>query len=235
MSSRFGLKPRLVALGTDVESADLGPTTLAVDGLCRRFGPREVVRDLTFHLRKGERLALCGPNGSGKTTILRCVAGTLAPTGGTISICGRPAGSLGARAAIGVSLSQERSFYLRLSGRANLVFFAGVRGLSRRQAEGRVRALGEELEIEAILMERVDRCSTGMIQQLSLARALLSEPELLLLDEPSRSLDHDARKRMWDALGRRARTAVLMATHDPEDVGHCDREVDLRAAATQRC
>jgi ABC-2 type transport system ATP-binding protein len=211
-----------------------GAVILGVDNLYRSFGAREVVRNLTFHLQPGERLALCGPNGSGKTTVLRCIAATIAPTSGSICVCGYPVGSIAARAAVGISLSQERSFYLRLSGRANLAFFARLRGLSRHKAEQRINALGEELEIDAILAERADRCSTGMIQQLSLARALLSEPPLLLLDEPTRSLDHDARKRMWAALERRTQTAVLIATHDSEDVGHCDGQIDLGAPAAQR-
>lgn len=203
---------------------------LVIRQLTRTFGKRAVVSSFDLTLEPEDRVALCGPNGSGKTTILRCIAGTVTPTAGAISVCGHGAGSLESRAAIGVSLSQERSFYLRLSGRDNLLFFARMRDLGRREAERRVQSLEEELELHAILAERVDRCSTGMVQQLSLARALLADPALLLLDEPARSLDADARQRMWRALGRRTSAAVLIATHLEEDIGHCDRRIDLQPA-----
>src|SRR5215208_7617642 len=97
---------------------------LQLDGLSRWFGDHEAVAPLNAALEPGERLALTGPNGSGKTTILRCVCGTLTPSSGSVWVSGHAAGSLEARQKIGASLSQERSFYLRLSGYQNLLFFA---------------------------------------------------------------------------------------------------------------
>ena len=200
---------------------------LTIEGLWRRFGTRDVVRSLDLAVGPGERVALCGPNGSGKTTVIRCISGTLTPTSGRIWIGGHEAGTLEARRLIGVSLSQERSFYLRLSGRENLAFFARVRGYAARQAARLVAGLEEELELGDILAERVDRCSTGMVQQLAFARALLGDPGLLLLDEPTRSLDRDAFARLWAAVDRRPRTALLIATHNEEDVDRCHQRVTL--------
>jgi ABC-type multidrug transport system ATPase subunit len=202
---------------------------LSIRGLNRRFGQREVVHSLDLEVAQGQRVALGGPNGSGKTTVLRCVAGTLTPTAGKIEVAGHPAGDLQARRLVGASLSQERSFYLRLSGRANLLFFARLRYEAEREAARRVDALEEELEIREIARQRVDRCSSGMIQQLALARALLGEPPLLLLDEPTKSLDVDARGRLWAALDRRPDTAVLFASHLDEDLDHCDERRFLPA------
>jgi ABC-2 type transport system ATP-binding protein len=128
---------------------------------------------------------------------------------------------------IGVSLSQERSFYLRLSGRDNLLFFAGVHGIGRERAVGAVRSLEEELELGAILAQRVDRCSSGMVQQLGFARALLAMPRLLVLDEPTRSLDTDAIERLWRAVTARPHLALLIATHREDDVARCDKRLDL--------
>jgi ABC-2 type transport system ATP-binding protein len=207
-------------------SANLSEIVLTLRGLHRRFGDKLVVRGLDLDLEPGERVALHGPNGSGKTTILRCVAGTLAPTSGTIEVCGRPAGSVEARHSIGLSFSQERSFFMRLSGRANLIFFARLRGLGKREGVREVELLSEELELGEILDERADRCSAGMLQQLAIARALVGEPPLLLLDEPTRSLDDEAMERFWRALERRP-AAALVATHLQADLDRCDRTLDL--------
>jgi len=198
-----------------------------IERLSRCFGERNAITDLNFVLGHGERVAVSGPNGAGKTTILRCVAGTLAPTSGRILIDEHPAGSIDARRLIGVSFSQERSFYLRLSGHANLLFFARLRGCTRRQAVDAVRALEQELELQEILPKRIDSCSTGMVQQLALARAILGEPSLLLLDEPTRSLDEEATARLWTALDNRPTAALLIATHRDDDVDRCDRRIDL--------
>lgn len=216
------------ALGSHAESLSAPDSdVLTVEGLCRRFGKLEVVRSLDLALGAGGRVALSGPNGSGKTTVLRCVAGTLAPTSGRIRIGGHEAGTLEAQRLIGVSLSQERSFYLRLSGRENLFFFARVRRYGTKEAARRVAALSEELELESILRQRVDRCSTGMVQQLAFARALIGDPALLLLDEPTRSLDQDALARLWAALDRRPKTTLLIATHNEEDLERCDERIAL--------
>jgi ABC-type multidrug transport system ATPase subunit len=197
------------------------PSLLSVQRVSRRFGAHEVLRSVDLALEAGERLALLGPNGSGKTTLLRCVAGTLLPTSGRVVVGGYQAGTIEARRLLGASLSQERSFYQRLSGYANLVFFARVRRVDKGSPEATVEALVEELELDAIAAERVDRCSTGMIQQLALARALVGEPELLLLDEPTRSLDEAAVQRLWAALDRRPRLALVVATHTDTDISRC--------------
>lgn len=200
---------------------------LSVDGLARRFGRRDVVRSLDLNLAPGERVALWGPNGSGKSTVLRCVAGTLLPSEGEVRVCGHEAGSLEARALVGASLSQERSFDMRLTGHGNLLFFARLRFGRDDRAATEVAAIEEELEIEAMAAERVNRASSGMIQQIALARALLGNPALVLLDEPTRSLDAEARKRLWDAIERRPQTGVLIATHLEEDLNRCDGRVDF--------
>jgi ABC-2 type transport system ATP-binding protein len=204
-----------------------GQPVLAVRDLHRRFGEREILGGLDLSLEPGERVALRGPNGSGKSTVLRCIAGSVTPTSGTADVAGHPAGSLAARELVGTSFSQERSFYLRLNGTKNLVFFARLRGCGPRKAAREVGELQRELELGDIVPERVDRCSTGMVQQLAFARALLGAPRLLLLDEPTRSLDEAAVARLWAALDRRPDVAVLIATHRREDLEHCDTQLEL--------
>jgi ABC-2 type transport system ATP-binding protein len=204
-----------------------------VRGLTRRFGSREVIRDFDLTIRAGERVALRGPNGSGKTTIIRCLAGTMTPTEGDLRVLGLPAGSLEARRLVGVSLSQERSFYYRISGRENLLFFARLRGNEKPEAARLVDAVAEELEL-SFVDQRVDQYSTGMSQQLAVARALLGDPPVVLLDEPTRSLDSDAVARFWGALDRRPASAVLIATHRDDDIARCGSSRELHAPETDR-
>jgi ABC-type multidrug transport system ATPase subunit len=200
---------------------------LSVASLGRRFGSHEVVRSLDLRLESGEKVALWGPNGSGKSTVLRCIAGTLLPSEGDVRVCGHEAGSLPARLRVGASLAQERSFDMRLTGRANLLFFARLRFDDKSEAAKHVAEIVEELELGTIAAERINRASSGMIQQIALARALLGDPALVLLDEPTRSLDADARGRLWQALERRPQTSLVIATHLEEDVNRCDGRVDF--------
>ncbi len=195
--------------------------------MSRRFGAHEVLRAVDFTLEPGGRVGLHGPNGSGKTTLLRCVAGTLEPSDGRILVGAHEAGSVEARRLLGASLSQERSFYQRLSGHANLLFFARLRYAGKKSAAAAVESIIDELEIREIAVERVDRCSAGMVQQLAFARALIGEPALLLLDEPTRSLDEDAVGRLWGALDRRRGTALVVATHNESDLSRCDERLNL--------
>jgi ABC-type multidrug transport system ATPase subunit len=203
--------------------------SIAVQRLTRTFGGVVVLDSLSLAAGPGERVALFGPNGSGKSTLLRCVLGTVTPTSGTVTVGGHRAGAYAARALIGVSLAQERSFYLRLSGRENLILFARLRGLSRKAAATRVDELCAELDLGEVAVRRADRCSTGQLQQLAFARALLGEPPVLLLDEPTRSLDKAARGRVWEALDRRRERALLIASHLEEDVEACDSVFRLGA------
>jgi ABC-type multidrug transport system ATPase subunit len=192
--------------------------------MSRQF--RRVLGPVDVEVGEGDRLAVTGANGAGKSTLLRCIAGTVAPTSGTVMVGGHEAGSLAARRMIGVSFSQERSFYLRLTGWQNLLIFARLR-----EPDDLARALVErivsELELETIAARRVDRCSTGMVQQLAIGRALLGDPQLLLLDEPTRSLDQEAIARFWRALDARRDRAVVLISHRPEDVAHCERHLAL--------
>lgn len=215
----------------DEPKASFVPTPepiLEIDALNHRFGEHIVLTDFRLRAGPGERVAVQGPNGSGKTTLLRCIAGTITATSGEIRIGGHVAGSLEARSRTGVSLSQERSFYMRMSGRENLLLFARLRGLGKALAAERVDALATELELGEIAAQRADRCSSGQLQQLALARALVGEPELVLLDEPTRSLDADARARLWAALERRPLVAAVIATHLDEDIGRVSSVVELR-------
>lgn len=204
---------------------------IAVESLTRGFPGHPVLERVSLRVEPGERLVLHGPNGSGKTTLLRTVLGTLEPEAGTVTVGGHPVGSLAARRLVGASLSQERSFYMRLTGRENLLLYARLRGLGKRKAAAHVRRLSEELALDRVVSRRTDRCSTGQLQLLAFARALVGESPVLLLDEPTRSLDEAARARLWAALGRRSSTAVIVASHLDEDLVHATAVHELQVDA----
>jgi ABC-2 type transport system ATP-binding protein len=215
---------RMTALG-DRESEP----AVVVSDLTRCFGSRTVLRGLSLSMSAGERLAVLGDNGAGKTTLLRCVAGSLRPSSGSVQVGGRPPSRPETRAQIGAMLPGDRSFALRLSGDENLRFFARLRLRGDRRADAAVEELAGELALHDILDRRVSACSSGMAQQLAFARALLGEPAVLVLDEPTRSLDDNAIGRLWAALDRRPQLAVLIATHRAEDVARCSARLELSA------
>jgi ABC-2 type transport system ATP-binding protein len=198
--------------------------------LGRTFGDRVVLDSVDLSLSPGQRLAVTGPNGSGKTTLLRCLAGVLAPTAGDARICGMRPEDVAARARLGAVIGDHRSFYLRLSARENLLLFARLRrGLWRAGPE--VDALEEELGIAEIRGLPVARCSSGQVQRLALARALLGDPAALVLDEPTRSMDDRSRALAWGAIDRRPDLAVVLATHDRDEVARCGQGLSLASRA----
>jgi ABC-type multidrug transport system ATPase subunit len=199
---------------------------LEAHALTKSFQGRHVLGPLDLQLGAGERLAVTGPNGAGKSTLLRCIAGTLAADSGAIRIAGHRAGTRAARHSIGVTFAQERAFYLRLSGTENLLTFAMMR-LPPARARAAVEHVVGELELHEIAARRIDRCSSGMVQQIAIARALLGGPALLLLDEPTRSLDEAAVARLWAVLDRRPHTTLIIATHRREDVERCQHHLAL--------
>ena len=198
-----------------------------------RSGGRAVVGlpALSLTVERGEAVALVGPNGSGKTTAIRIAATLVEPTNGSVCVFGSDAATEPGfvRSAIGVSLASTRSFYWRLSAEHNLRFFAAIQGLPRRTARARAHAVSNELGLNKHLGTPARRLSKGTVARLALARALLHEPELLLLDEPFASLDDRARGLAWSALERRlcGGAAALIASHDQEGIERCGRSVEI--------
>jgi ABC-2 type transport system ATP-binding protein len=214
-------------------------SALRMCSVCKLYrGRRGEVRGLaplSLQVASGEAVALLGPNGCGKTTALKIAATLVEPTSGTTAVLGRDVvkHALAVRSAIGVVLASTRSFYWRLSAGHNLAFFAAAQRIAPRTASDRVRALADEFGLSgSVLRTPARRLSRGTLAAISLMRALLHEPRLLLLDEPFASIDGPARGRIWDALERRRRDglAVLVATHDPFQVERCERAVHIRAS-----
>ncbi|MER5454865.1 ABC transporter ATP-binding protein [Micromonospora sp. NPDC002389] len=192
----------------------------------RRFGRRPVFTGLDLHVAAGERVFLGGPNGSGKTTLLRCLSGTLALSAGQATVAGHPVGSPAARRATGVCLAPEQGLYEKLTAHENIALVARMR-MPRRAVRPGVAGIEQEFDITRYAGVPVARCSAGVRARVSIARALVADPDLLLLDEPTRSLDENARHLLWQAIDRRAELTCVIASHDADDRSRCQRHLVL--------
>lgn len=180
------------------------------------------VRDVTLEIGRGEIFGLVGRNGQGKTTLVKCLAGLIEPTQGTIEIFD------GSRYAIGLVSSDERSFYWRLTGWQNLLFFSRLHGIPDSQARKIIEPLLEHFQLQALAQRRFDGYSAGNKQRLAIIRALLNDPKLLVLDEPTRSLDPIAADALRSLIvdwkkAHPDRTAIITSHNLGEIEELCDR------------
>ena len=200
--------------------------------LKRKFKPPvEAVRDVSFEVREGEIFGLIGPNGAGKTTLTKIIATLIQPTEGKVTVKGFDSvrHDVAVRRNVGLAGAEERSFYWRLSVEQNLQFFARLHGLSNGDATKRINDLLGMLQLEDSAKKRFAELSTGNKQRLSVARAMLADPPVLLLDEPTRSLDPLAAARMRATIKALAqdetrRVTVFLTSHNLAEVEElCDR------------
>jgi sodium transport system ATP-binding protein len=188
--------------------------------LRKQYGRDAAVDGVSLELLPGEIVALTGPNGAGKTTLISLLAGLLVPDSGSVTIRGTelvPSDSR-TRAYVGL-VSPETRPYGRLSAAEMLRWFAELYEIPAPDIDTRVARVVEALELGPFLSKRCDTLSDGQRQRVSLARALLHDPAVLLLDEPTAALDASATAMLLDALARAARRgcAVLFASHDQWD------------------
>lgn len=201
---------------------------ILLDDVTRTFGEVRALDGLDLAVRRGEVLGLLGHNGAGKTTTVRLIAGLITPTDGRVSVDGLDPHLDGevVRRRLGV-LPSQAAVDDRLTGRDNLRFTADLYDLPRSGLEARISHLLGELGLQGREDERAGSYSTGMRQRLSLARVLLHDPDVLLLDEPTASLDPVAARQVRDivaGLGARKERTVVLCTHDLTEAQRlCDR------------
>ena len=205
---------------------------IAVSRLRRTFGDRVAVDDVSFELVPGEVFGLLGPNGGGKTTTLRMVAGLIRPTSGEVRIDGVPvtaATSARLRSRIGF-LTEAPGLWDQFSVRQTLLVYARLHGLGA--PERAVDASLDMFDLRDRASEHTARLSKGLKQRVALARALLHDPSVLLLDEPTAGLDPESARRVRDLIQRlrHERRAVVISTHNLDEVDRlADRVAVLRS------
>lgn len=202
---------------------------IQIDGLTKNYGLNPVLRGVDLHVKQGEFVTLVGSNGAGKSTLMRIVATLLQPTSGQVTIGGwqLPRHSAHVRRHIGL-VSHQSLLYGDLTAAENLQFFAQLYQLDQpaQRVERALKAVG----LYARQRDAVSTFSRGMVQRLTIARATLHEPDVLLLDEPYTGLDQDASQLLDGLLRREANNGrtILMITHDlTHGLNLCDRTVIL--------
>lgn len=188
----------------------------------------EAVRDISFHVGPGERLAYIGPNGAGKSTSIKILTGILHPTSGHASVLGIVPWEARKRLAarIGTLFGQRSLLWLELTPRQSYRMLAAIYGLDRAQERARVAALGDLLEAAELFDQPVRTLSLGQRMRCELAACMLHEPEILFLDEPTIGLDLLAKQRFRELLVRlneERRTTIFLTSHDVADIEHVAR------------
>ena len=202
------------------------PFVVETSGLSRRFGSITAVRDLTLQIAAGEVFGLLGPNGSGKTTTIRMLCGLLAPSAGTATVAGIevPESPDRIKERIGY-MSQRFGLYEDLTVAENMDFYGGIYGLVDAGRSGRIAEVVAFLGLERRLPQLAGTLSGGWKQRLALACALMHEPALLFLDEPTAGVDPAARRSFWRTIHALAGagTTVIVTTHYMDEAAQCGR------------
>lgn len=198
-----------------------GAAAIDVRRLRRTFDSGPALESVDLIVQPGEVHALLGPNGAGKSTLLRILIGLVDPSAGTVRVLDQEGTGLRSRAAVGLVPAGDRTLYLRLTGVENLVFFGRLQGLVRRDARKRAVEVLRAVGLEGVGAKRVNQYSHGMQKRLAIARALLCQPRVLLLDESTHDLDPLAAEQIRKLVRARADedgVAVLWATQRLEEI-----------------
>jgi ABC-2 type transport system ATP-binding protein len=220
-----GLSPGAVTISVEHLGKVFYPPGGARDFLRGRLfrEPVRALEDVSFSVARGEIVCLMGPNGAGKSTLARVLGGLLVPSEGRASVAGHDvaASQPALRRSVAFIVGDERSFHFGVSGRENLRYFSALYGLSKEEGVRRSGALLERVGLGAAADRRYREYSRGMRQRLAIARGLLGEPEVLLLDEPTLGLDpvgaRDLRAFLRDEMIRGAGRTAILCTNDPTE------------------
>ncbi len=197
---------------------------LVIDRVTKQYQNKIAVDRISLTLRKGV-YGLLGANGAGKTTLMRMLCGILKPTGGTITLDGVDVSEENYRAALGY-LPQDFGYYPEFSGMDFLLYMAALKGLSKEQAKRKAEELLQLVTLSSVAKKKIKTYSGGMKQRLGIAQALLNDPAVLVLDEPTAGLDPKERVRFRDLIAELGKDSiVLLSTHIVSDIEHIADEI----------
>jgi ABC-2 type transport system ATP-binding protein len=206
---------------------------LEVEGLAKRYGEVLALRDLSVRVDEGSCLVLLGRNGAGKTTALRCMAGVLVPTSGTVTVDGIDASTdpAAVRAKVGL-MPEVPGLYERMSARAYLDYFGAIYEIEPTLRRRRIEDLLEKFDLVDAADRWLGSYSKGMRQKVALIRATLHRPRLVLADEPTSALDPDSARKAWDYLKdlQKEGSALVICTHSMEEAETLSGEIGIMSA-----
>ena len=216
-----------------------GPAAIQATGLTRRFGDFVAVNDVSFTIERGEIFGFLGSNGCGKTTTMKMLTGLLPPSEGHAELFGRPvqAGSLEMRKRVGY-MSQAFSLYGELTVSQNLWLHARLYHLPRQERKSRIDDLTDQFELGTYMDQSAGELPLGVRQRLSLAVAVIHQPEMLILDEPTSGVDPVARDKFWELLvklSREDQVTIFISTHFMNEAMRCDRMSLMHAGNVLAC
>lgn len=201
-------------------------TIISVRNLTKTFGDFIAVNNISFEVAKGEIFGFLGANGAGKTTAMKMLIGISKPSSGQASVAGFDVSheSEMVKKNIGY-MSQKFSLYDDLTIKENITFFGGIYGLSRKQIKEKTALLVQELELEEVINQLVSALPLGWKQKLAFSVALLHEPKIIFLDEPTGGVDPITRRQFWEMIYAQAHkgTTIFVTTHYMDEAEYCDR------------
>lgn len=199
-------------------------SSIVVKQVSKDFGKKEVLAKVSLEVRPGEIFGLIGPSGSGKTTLIKLIVGMDRPSEGDVKVLGTPIPNLKLLQKIGY-MAQADALYTDLTGKENLAFFASLFKLKKEEQKKRIAYAADLVNLTGELSKKVQAYSGGMKRRLSLAVALIQDPEILILDEPTVGIDPELRQSIWAELYRlkAAGKTILVTTHVMDEAEKCDR------------
>jgi ABC-2 type transport system ATP-binding protein len=201
---------------------------IEIEGLTKRFGPVTAVNDLSLRVTKGEVLGFLGPNGAGKSTTMKMITGFLAPTAGRVRVCGHDVeiDAIAAQASIGY-LPEGAPAYGDMTARQFLHFIAEIRGFRGADTKARVQSAVDKTELDGVLDQSIETLSKGFKRRVGLAQAILHDPPVLIMDEPTDGLDPNQKHSVRTLIrAMAAEKAIIVSTHLLEEVeAICTRAV----------